>query len=206
NLEDDGTLDEEACNTNAANTTNATSTRGRVLKPTQPFDPDPVPRKKSVATKTKTTKAAADANDANEDPWARVEALLRRAEERADRAEKRVESLEEFIRNELFPRVASLALPPTPAPVLSEPASTTEAPGRLPPSPPPSPAPGPVPGIGLDLSRVQDSAIKDGNAGTVRRRANEALKELGVACLGVNSKGNGRYRLLFREADVDKVR
>ena len=24
--------------------------------------------------------------------------------------------------------------------------------------------------------------------------------------MGVNSKGNGRYRLLFREADVDKVR
>ena len=209
NLEDDGTLDEEACNTDAANTTNATSTRGRVLKPTQPFDPEPAPRKKPIATKTKTTKAAADANDANdanEDPWARIEALLRRAEDRAERAEKRVESLEEFIRNELFPRVASLALPPTPAPVLSEPASTKEAPGHLPPSPPPSPAPGPIPGIGLDLSRVQDSAIKDGNAGTVRRRANEALKELGVACLGVNSKGNGRYRLLFREADVDKVR
>ena len=93
---------------------------------------------------------------------------------------------------------------PIPAPAVSASASATHQ--HLPPSPPPSPAPGPLPGIGLDLRRVQDSKIKEGNAGTVRRRANEALKERGVACLGVNSKGNGRYRLLFREADVGKVR
>lgn len=58
----------------------------------------------------------------------------------------------------------------------------------------------------MDLSWVQDSEIKEGNAGAVRRRANEALKERGITCLGVNSKGNGRYRLLFRESDVDQVR
>jgi hypothetical protein len=60
-----------------------------------------------------------------------------------------------------------------------------------------------LPGIGLDLSRVQDEEIKEGNAGVVRRRANEALKERGITCLRVNDKGNGRYRLLFKEADVD---
>ncbi|KAM4058177.1 DDE superfamily endonuclease [Hirsutella rhossiliensis] len=75
---------------------------------------------------------------------------------------------------------------------------------HLPPSPPPSPFPGPLPGIGLDVSRVLDSDVKDGNAGTIRRRANAALEKLGVTCLGVNSKGNGRFRLLFRESDVDK--
>lgn len=58
----------------------------------------------------------------------------------------------------------------------------------------------------MDLSRTQDEEIKEGNASTVRRRANEALKEKDITCLGVNSKRNGRYRLLFREADVDKVR
>jgi hypothetical protein len=35
--------------------------------------------------------------------------------------------------------------------------------------------------------------IKEGNAGAVRRRVNEALKERGITYLGVNSKGNGRY-------------
>ncbi|KAM4065021.1 DDE superfamily endonuclease [Hirsutella rhossiliensis] len=137
---------------------------------------------------------------ANEDSLARIETLLKRVEERAERAEKRVESLEEFIRNELFPRVAS---PPESA--------TPNAPHQqqqqhLPPSPPPSPVPGPLPGIGLDVSRVLDSDIREGNAGTIRRRANAALENLGVTCLGVNSKGNGRFRLLFRETDVDKVR
>jgi hypothetical protein len=85
--------------------------------------------------------------------------------ERAERAEKRIESLEEFIRNELFLRVAGPVSAPAPA---SRPAS--------PPSPPPSSVRGPLPGIGLDLSRVQDREIKEGNAGVVRRRANEALK------------------------------
>jgi hypothetical protein len=65
-----------------------------------------------------------------------------------------VESLEEFIRNELLPRVAS----PTPAP---EPTAV---------SPPPLPTSlgrRALPGIGLDLSRVQDKEIKEGNAGVV---------------------------------------
>ena len=100
-------------------------------------------------------------------------------EERAERAEKRVEALEEFIRNELFSRVGN----PVPAP--PGPASATHQ--HLPPSLPSSPAPGPLLGVGLDLSRTQDDEIREGNAGTIRRRANEAVKEKGITCLGVNS-------------------
>jgi hypothetical protein len=191
-IEDDGTDDNTIGSTSA---TNATSARGRPLKRMQPFDPESPPRKKSVPTKAKAAKTALEIDD---DPLLRIEALLRRVEERAERAEKCVESLEEFIRNELFPHVAgSIPSPLEPAGVAHQ---------HLPLSPLSSPAPGPLPGIGLDLSRVQDSEIKEGNAGIVRRRANEALKERGITCLGVNSKGNGPYRLLFREADVDKVR
>jgi hypothetical protein len=185
-VEDDTNKDET---TNSTATRAGTSTRGRPLKRTQPYDPESPPRKKSVSTKPRATTGL----NANTDQLLRIEALLKRVEERAERAEKRVESLEEFIRNELFPRVAG----PVPTPV-SRPAS--------PPSPPPSPIRGPLPGIGLDLSRVQDREIKEGNAGVVRRRANEALKEKGITCLGVNSKGNGRYRLLFKEEDVDGLR
>ena len=204
--EDDGTDDNTVGSTSAINATstsnatsaiNATSARGRPLKRTQPYDPESPPRKKSVPAKAKATKTAIETND---DPLLRIEAFLKRVEERAERAEKRVESLEEFVRNELFPRVAN----PIPAPVEHANAGPTHQ--HLPPSPPSPPAPGPLPGIGLDLSRVRDSEIKEGNAGTVRRRANEALKERDITCLGVNSKGNGRYRLLFQEADVDKVR
>ncbi|KAH8799484.1 hypothetical protein F5884DRAFT_758508 [Xylogone sp. PMI_703] len=106
-------------------------------------------------------------------------------------------ALEEFIRNELSPQIG-----PTPStnPTLPSPPSSS------PPSPPPSIAPGQIPGVGRDLSRVTIPEIKEGNAGTVRKRVNEALKGKGITCLGVNSKGNGRYRLLFRDEDVDKVR
>ncbi|KJZ69937.1 hypothetical protein HIM_10675 [Hirsutella minnesotensis 3608] len=201
--EDDGTNDNVTCGIIVANSTSAadvtrTSARGRPLKPTLQFDPEPRPsRKKSAVPKAKSTNA--DPN-VNEDSLARIEALLKRVEERAERAEKRVESLEEFIRNELFPRVASPPESATPS------APHQQQHQHLPPSPPPSPVPGPLPGIGLDVSRVLDSDIKEGNAGTIRRRANAALEKLGVTCLGVNSKGNGRFRLLFRETDVDKVR
>ena len=115
-----------------------------------------------------------------------------------ERAEKRLEALEEFIRNKLFPRLGNTVPAPT------ELASAIHQ--HLPPSPPSSPAPGPLPGIGLDISRTQDDRVREGNAGTVRRRANEAVEEKGVTCLGVNSRGNGRYRLLFRKADIDEVR
>jgi hypothetical protein len=37
----------------------------------------------------------------------RIETLLKRVEERAEKAEKRVEALEEFIHNELFPRMGT---------------------------------------------------------------------------------------------------
>jgi hypothetical protein len=135
------------------------------------------------------------------DQWAQVKALLTRvesallaAEHRAEKAEKRIETLEEFIRNGLFPRIN------TPPP-------RARAPPPSPPSsPPPSVAPGQIPGIGLDLSRVTIPEIREGNAGAVRRRVNEALKERDITCLGVNSKGNGRYRLLFQGKDVDTVR
>ena len=99
--------------------------------------------------------------------------------------EKCIKLLEEFIWNELFPCVVN----PIPAPVEHTNDSLTHQ--HLPLSPLSSPAPGPLPGIGLDLSRVQDSEIKEGNAGTVRQHANKALKERGITCLGVNSKGNG---------------
>ena len=35
---------------------------------------------------------------------------------------------------------------------------------------------------------------------------NEVLKERGITCLGVNSKWNGWYWLLFKEMDVDSLR
>jgi hypothetical protein len=34
---------------------------------------------------------------------------------------------------------------------------------------------------------------------------NDALKDIPVTCLGVNSKGNGRYRLLFQGKDIDNI-
>ena len=40
----------------------------------------------------------------------------------------------------------------------------------------------------------------------IRRHANEALRERGVTYIGVNDKGNGWYRLLFKEADIDGLR
>ncbi|KAL5331200.1 hypothetical protein ACEPPN_000729 [Leptodophora sp. 'Broadleaf-Isolate-01'] len=120
----------------------------------------------------------------------RVESALVAAERRAEKAEQRIETLEEFIRNELVPRITTpppAGPPPPPSP---------------PSSPPPSVAPGQIPGVGLDLSRVVIPEI----TGAVRRRVNKALKERGITCLGVNSKGNGRYRLLFQGKDIDNVR
>jgi hypothetical protein len=123
--EEDGTDDNTVGSTNATSAAPATSTRGRPLKRTQPYDPESLPRKKSVSTKTKATKTAIETDG---DSLLRIETLLKRAEERAERAEKRVEALEEFIRDELFPRVGN----PVPAP--TEPTSTTHQ--HLPPSPP----------------------------------------------------------------------
>ncbi|KAM4061540.1 hypothetical protein HRG_007282 [Hirsutella rhossiliensis] len=125
--EDDGTNDNVACGIIVANSTSAadvtrTSARGRPLKPTLQFDPEPRPsRKKSAVPKAKSTNS--DPN-VNEDSLARIEALLKRVEERAERAEKRVESLEEFIRNELFPRVASPPSPPLQVRLISNSTST----------------------------------------------------------------------------------
>lgn len=177
-----------------------TSARGRPLKRTQPFEPNSPPRaKRTNSTKATIPRPASAISSSDEwmqvrDLLTRVETALASAEQRAEKAEKRIEALEEFIRNELFPRIGTT--PTANAPSLPSPPS----------SPPPSVAPGQIPGIGLDLSRVAIPEIKEGNAGTVRRRVNEALKGKGIICLGVNSKGNGRYRLLFHGDDVDKVR
>jgi hypothetical protein len=180
-VEDNGTNEDEISSTTATGA--GTSTRGRPLKHMQPYDPESPPRKKSVSTKARTTAAASSSgtgpSNSNTDQLLRIEALLKRVEEWAERAEKRVESLEEFIRNELFPCVAG----PAPAPILE---------------PTVAPLPSPVSvgqrallGIGLDLSRVQDKEIKEGNAGVVRRRVNQALRERGITYLRVNDKGNG---------------
>ncbi|KAM4067917.1 hypothetical protein HRG_009753 [Hirsutella rhossiliensis] len=124
--EEDGTNDNVACSI-VANSTSAadatrTSARGRPLKPTLQFDPEPRPsRKKSAVPKAKPTNA--DPN-ANEDSLARIEALLKRVEERAERAEKRVESLEEFIRNELFHASLALRSPPLQVRLISNSNST----------------------------------------------------------------------------------
>jgi hypothetical protein len=77
-----------------------------------------------VPTKTKATRTA---TETNEDPLLRIEALLKCVEEQADRAEKRVETLEEFIRSELLPRVGyPVPAPPEPAiGVVRRPMATT---------------------------------------------------------------------------------
>lgn len=176
------------------------SARGRPLKRTQPFEPNSPPRaKRPNSTKATIPRPASAISSFDEwmqvrDLLTRVETALASAEQRAEKAEKRIEALEELIRNKLFPRISTT------------PTANAPSPPSPPSSPPPSIAPGQIPGIGLDLSRVAIPEIKEGNAGTVRRRVNEALKEKGITCLGVNSKGNGRYRLLFHGDDVDKVR
>lgn len=114
------------------------------------------------------------------DQWAQVKALLTRiesallsAERRAEKAEQRIETLEKFIRNELFPRI-NTPPPPPPSP---------------PSSPPPSIVLAQIPGIGLDLSRVAIPEIKEGNASAVRRRVNEALKGRNITCFGGQCQG-----------------
>jgi hypothetical protein len=93
-IEDDGTNENEI-----SSTTNATgtSTRGRPLKRTQPYNPESPPRKKSVSTKVRApacaTSSGTGPSNSNTDQLLRIEALLKRVEERAERAEKRVESL-----------------------------------------------------------------------------------------------------------------
>jgi hypothetical protein len=184
-----------------------TSTRGRPLKRTQPFDPSSPPQAKRANSNTATTVRPTRAQPTPlgaTDQWSQVKDLLTRvetaliaAELRAQSAEKRIETLEEFIRNELFPRINTPPPHPSPPPFPPPPS---------PPSPPLSPPPSRIPGIGLDLSRCTIPEIAGGNAGTVRKRVNEALKEKDITCLGVNSKGSGRYRLLFQANDIDAVR
>jgi hypothetical protein len=92
-------------------TVQTTSTRGRPLKRTQPFEPNSPPHAKR-ANSTRATTSQAVPTPVDTDQWAQVKALLTRvesallsAERRAEKADQRVETLEEFIRNELFPRI-----------------------------------------------------------------------------------------------------
>jgi len=75
-----------------------------------------------------------------------------------EKAEKRIKTLEEFIRDEFFSQINT---PPAKA-------------GSPPISPPSSPLPlvalGQIPGIGLDLCRVMILEIREGNTGAMRRR------------------------------------
>ena len=87
-----------------------------------------------------------------------METALASAEQRAERVVKHIEALEEFIQNEIFPRISTT------------PTTNTPSPPSPPSSLPPSIAPGQIPGVGLDLSRVVIPEIKEGNTGTVYRR------------------------------------
>lgn len=121
-------------------TVQTTSARGRPLKRTQPFEPNSPPRAKR-ANSTKATTSQTVQTPVDTDQWAQVKALLTRvesallaAERRAEKAEKRIETLEEFVRNELFPRI-NTPPPRAGSPPLSPPSSL-----------PPSVAPGQIPG------------------------------------------------------------
>jgi hypothetical protein len=111
-----------------------------------------------------------------------------------EKAEQRIDNLGRVYTKRAFSShqyISTGVSPPPPSP---------------PSSPPPSITPGQIPGIRLDPSRVTIPEIKEGNAGAVRRRVNVPLRERYITCLGVNSKGNGRYRLLFRGKNIDNVR
>jgi hypothetical protein len=90
-VEDNGTNENEISSTT---TTGArTSTCGRPLKRMQPYNPESPPRKKSVSTKARTTTASSSGTslgNSNIDQLLRIEALLKRVEEWAERAEKRI--------------------------------------------------------------------------------------------------------------------
>ncbi|KFA70296.1 hypothetical protein S40285_10731 [Stachybotrys chlorohalonatus IBT 40285] len=111
NVEDGSTHDNEACSITVATRARRSQRDWRCenqrtrspSKANSAIRPRTTPtRKKAIATKAKATNPG---SDASADPLLRTEALLKRAEERAERAKKRVEALEEFIRNELFPRI-----------------------------------------------------------------------------------------------------
>lgn len=113
----------------------------------------------------------------------------------------RIESLENLIRDELLPRISSLS---TTSSIPTEASSATSS-ATTPLSPPSSPGPKSVqiPGLGLDVSHCSET-VREFNAGTIRARVNYALKTSGrdIECIGINDKGNGRYRLLFKHAGL----
>jgi hypothetical protein len=160
------------------------SLRGRPLKRPQPYEPVSPQRVKKASTpkpnsrKTSTSSSGpSDQPIQNADHLVRVEALLARvelallaSEKRAEKAEKRLLDLEELIRDQILPRVSSSDVP--------LPSSNAATPQTLPLSPPSTPPPtARVPSIGLDLSRTTNHELKVGNAGTIRRRADDALKK-----------------------------
>jgi hypothetical protein len=193
----------------------AKSLRGRTLKRPQPFEPTSPPHAKKTSVtpkpKGKNPPVSVPSNASTstyvspqslEALFARIESALVASEQRAAKAEKRLEDLEEFIRNQLFPRLNDASVPSCPPGVPSVKLSKPSPPQAVQPPPPPYR----VPGINLDLSRVSNPELRNGDAGAVRKRACEALKERGVTCLGVNSKGNGRYRSHFNQNDVESLR
>ncbi|KJZ69783.1 hypothetical protein HIM_10822 [Hirsutella minnesotensis 3608] len=66
-----------------------TSARGRPLKPAQQCDPETRHHENSVAMRAEATSAV---SVANENSLAQIETLLKRVEERAEKADERVES------------------------------------------------------------------------------------------------------------------
>ena len=108
--EDDSIDDNTVGSTSGINATSAMSTHGQPLKHTQPYDAKSPLQKRLVPAKAKVTKTAIETN---EDPLLQIEALLKCIKEWAERVEKHIESLEEFIWNELFPCIVN----PIPAPV-----------------------------------------------------------------------------------------
>jgi hypothetical protein len=154
----------------------AKSLRGRTLKRPQQFDP-PSPQRNKKASLTPKPKAKAPALSSetpvssNAEPSSRVEILLARvesalaaSEERAKRAKERLENLEEFIRNVLFPRIIRTSPPADPPNESSTATSSTINPSESSPNPPLVYR---VPGVNLDLSRVKNQELKEGNAGAV---------------------------------------
>lgn len=181
-------------------TVETTSARGRPLKRTQPFEPTSLPHAKRTNSTRATIPKPASATPASEE-WAQVKDLLARvetalasAEQRADKAEKRIEALEEFIRNELFPRIG--AAPPANPPSPPSPPAT----------PPPSIAPGQIPGVGLRPEPSHDTGDQGGERGHSAQAGERGPQGEGYKLLRSQFEGNGRYRLLIRYDDIDKVR
>lgn len=188
------------------------SSRGRALKRTTPIEPVYSPPRKrtgSVASSTASkgpsippsippSKGKKSAHVSFREPASSSTPLteMQQILQIIQQQNARIESLESLIRDELLPRLA-------------DPSATTKKAAPIPTNQPISMEqlfpPKQIPGIGLDLSRCYEY-IRKSNAGVVRSAVNKSLEEIGVKCLGINDKGNSRFRLLFDKKDIDKVR